>query len=577
MIVRSLTRWIIALALVATAVGFQQQNFMVTRFAVACLLWIGLEWVIFRYRVDVYVRGVQAKRELRSRQGPARVLWETRPLTVLTRLDFRSADGWLPSDWLPAMHATVHDLIPSSLQNESRDVGTSFALGQEPEVTVSTRVRPSTPGTAHFSGLRLVIQDQHGFFQAERFIELAQDVRILPLAIEAGTIATTRKSKNVLPPPGEHLMPKAGMGSELMDIRDYIPGDPPRSIAWKVSARRATLMSKQFETEVPVRCQMLVDMSRSMRLGYPGPCLGGRLVSVLSSIASTLVTHRDQVGLSIFDGEKIRIWRASAARKTMLRMIDGLTGALSEPIPPVDAPIGEMLRAAYDIARVRYPEATGHAERRLSTFIPARVVYRMKMRMAAILCNHYGLDEAAMGELVDDERSSGSLSYWLQRFLTDHGSPYTGPLFDSEGNYLFDDHGKIEQLAKLVRRVAMRGRDNELILIAAELTDADYDLSELTRAIRFARARHHRVAILLAWPPNMPTPKDEINLDVVLKYGPNGATESVLEKRQKQHAFLRIRSEMGKLRVPVAIATADVATNLVLSQLEILRMGRTSV
>ena len=123
----------------------------------------------------------------------------------------------------------------------------------------------------------------------------------------------------------------------------------------------------------------------------------------------------------------------------------------------------------------------------------------------------------------------------------------------------------------------MRGRDNELILIAAELTDSDYDLSELTQAIRFARARHHRVAILLAWPPNMPTPKEEINLDVVLKYGPNGATETVLEKRQKQQAFLRIRSEMGKLRVPVAIASADLATNLVLSQLEILRMGRTSV
>ena len=40
-----------------------------------------------------------------------------------------------------------------------------------------------------------------------------------------------------------------------------MPGDPPRTIAWKVSARRDRLITKEFESEVPVRCTLFLDTS----------------------------------------------------------------------------------------------------------------------------------------------------------------------------------------------------------------------------------------------------------------------------------------------------------------------------
>lgn len=568
MIVRLRVRWIIVLALLMALIGFGRQNVFLVRFALACLIWIGIEWAVFRARVDMYLQNVRAERELRNRQGPTRVLWESQSVGVLTRLRFPSA--WL---WLPPVRATFHDLLPVAATCENKVHGRQISLGQELDVILSYRIRSDSPGKVKFTGLRFVIEDLHGFFQAERFVSLPQDYRVLPLAIDSGTMSTIRKRRNVLPPPGDHLMPKPGVGSELMEIREYVPGDSPRSIAWKVSARRDELMCKEFESEVPVRCQLIVDMSRSIRLGYPGLCLGGRLVSLAALIASKLSSHRDPIGLSVFDGKQIDIWRASASRKSILRMIDGLSNAIDRPIEPVDIPPDALVRSAFDIARVRYPEASEHAQRRLKRLWPTRAAWKMRLRVAAVLCNHYRLDQIAMGELVDDDTQ---LAYWLQRFHSDHGAPYTGPLFDSDGNYLFDDRTKIDQLSKLIRRVAARGRDNELIVVMAELTDADYDLQSLVQAIKYAKARHHRVAILVAWPTQMPLPKQSISLDTVLKYGPNGATEWLLERRQKQQAFVRLRTEFGKLRVPVAAASDEMATNLILNQLEVLRSGRTT-
>ena len=87
------------------------------------------------------------------------------------------------------------------------------------------------------------------------------------------------KRFNTLPPPGIHRLRRAGGGSELLDLRDYQPGDPPKMIAWKVSARRDKLITKEFENDVPVRCVLFLDTSEGVRLGPPGTPLA-RLADV---------------------------------------------------------------------------------------------------------------------------------------------------------------------------------------------------------------------------------------------------------------------------------------------------------
>ena len=59
----------------------------------------------------------------------------------------------------------------------------------------------------------------------------------------------TAKRHNLLPPPGVHRHRRPGSGGELLDLRDYLPGDPPKTIAWKVSARRDKLITREYERD----------------------------------------------------------------------------------------------------------------------------------------------------------------------------------------------------------------------------------------------------------------------------------------------------------------------------------------
>src|SRR6185437_3301016 len=92
---------------------------------------------------------------------------------------------------------------------------------------------------------------------------------VMPAAVSSRGSGPIVKYHNQLPPPGIHRLHQPGSGSELLDLRDYMPGDPPRTIAWKVSARRDRLVTKEFESEVPVRATLFVDTSSSVRIPSP--------------------------------------------------------------------------------------------------------------------------------------------------------------------------------------------------------------------------------------------------------------------------------------------------------------------
>ena len=127
--------------------------------------------------------------------------------------------------------------------------------------------------------------DLQGFFYREAFVQATRIYRVLPALADAKGRFPTAKRHNLLPLIGAHRHRRPGSGSELLDLRDYLPGDPPRMIAWKASARRDRLMTKEFESEVPIRCTLFLDTSSTVRVGLPGRNALARLVEVAAAVA----------------------------------------------------------------------------------------------------------------------------------------------------------------------------------------------------------------------------------------------------------------------------------------------------
>lgn len=120
----------------------------------------------------------------------------------------------------------------------------------------------------------------------------------------------------------------SGLGSDLLNIRGYVPGDPPRLIHWKATARVNKLMVRQLAQEGESGFNLEMDPAQSLW----SESLFERLCSVACSLAEDLF-HAGRLDSAAVCGEEERI----AVRS--LRDLHGFFDRIAElsPVPDAEA------------------------------------------------------------------------------------------------------------------------------------------------------------------------------------------------------------------------------------------------
>ncbi|KPJ74425.1 hypothetical protein AMJ52_00505 [candidate division TA06 bacterium DG_78] len=120
---------------------------------------------------------------------------------------------------------------------------------------------------------------------------------------------------------GLHASPYKGFSQEFADYRQYMPGDEPKRIDWKVFGRRDRFYIKEYQEETNLRAYILLDKSGSM--GY------GRTLSKLeyakylsASLAYLLFKQKDGVGIATFDKELREIIVPSSKKVYFMRILE---------------------------------------------------------------------------------------------------------------------------------------------------------------------------------------------------------------------------------------------------------------
>jgi uncharacterized protein (DUF58 family) len=99
---------------------------------------------------------------------------------------------------------------------------------------------------------------------------------------------------------GLHRSPYVGFSVEFSSHREYVPGDDPRHINWKVFARQKRLYVKQYDAETNMNVYLWLDVSGSMECANTGRSklhYGSALAAALAHLA---LKQRDAVGLTLF-------------------------------------------------------------------------------------------------------------------------------------------------------------------------------------------------------------------------------------------------------------------------------------
>lgn len=149
---------------------------------------------------------------------------------------------------------------------------------------------------------------------ATRLLDPASLMRIRSLELRARIVVEGFLS-------GIHRSPYHGFSAEFSEYRQYVAGDDIRHIDWRVYGRSDRHYVKKYEDETNLRCQLLVDGSRSMGYGSdPAVTKHGYSATLAATLGHFLSGQGDAVGVTRFD-DRIRAYLPARNRPGHLRRL----------------------------------------------------------------------------------------------------------------------------------------------------------------------------------------------------------------------------------------------------------------
>jgi uncharacterized protein (DUF58 family) len=584
------------------------------------LLWFLAHWFLFAWRHRAVQRHLVVERTLSTMRGPVESIWARQRAQVRVVLSCQR--------WITLPFVVMADRVPAPARWLRGVTQAEGSLTSETPLELSYEIVCGAAGKLRFDGVRVQLADLHGFFYQVLFVRDVRHYRILPALPVDRAHSSYVKTQNALPLLGTHRHPRAGSGSELLDLRDYLPGDPPKMIAWKVSARRDRLMTRELESEVPIRCTLFVDLSNSVRVGPAGGTALSRLVEIAAGVAQANTVERDLTGLCLFDETSVvRLIRPGRGPRHLWQLLDELTDAAALLPEVKETVLAELVSHAYGLAQDVYPDLLRSDVNRMPWWLPfwapqpfssavqpllsptarfnplARLwrrfrhrmrasplrpayhrAYRWRKQLAALLSVRYSLGPGGLALLLEDDVTCGR---YMERFLAEHQVTHPYPLYDSEGRYLFRSSGKLRVLADTLLTAVMRGKDNELFVLLADLLDAGPELARLERAVCLARARHHQVLLICPWPAGIPLPPRPTTSEGPAARPrksqlpePTSSLETIVLRasRARLHqGFAQVQRTFARLGVSVLCAADEDTVDLILYRVQQLRVRERGV
>jgi uncharacterized protein (DUF58 family) len=342
--------FLIVLMLVLVLGAFAVPNYTTVPalLAVTLFAWFVYEWVQFHIKSNAAVSRLRVRRWVLQGGRSTPMLWAGVPFEVRVRVRH---DGLVTIGY-----AVVEDRLPAAADVLKGEPDETTAIASGEPVDVKYVLKCPAPGVLRFEGVKVRVADLHGFFYRRVFLRDPVEFLVLPpLADDEGNQRAVKRF-NMLPPPGIHRLRRPGSGDELHDLRDYQPGDPPKMIAWKTSARKDKLITKEYESDVPVRCTLFLDTCDGVRLGPPGNTLLTRMAGVAAVVSQAAAANRDLVGLTTFDDKTAATMRPARTQMHMISVLRKLAEVAALQPSTKGVPVEHLTRRAYPLAHELYPE-----------------------------------------------------------------------------------------------------------------------------------------------------------------------------------------------------------------------------
>jgi uncharacterized protein (DUF58 family) len=194
----------------------------------------------------------------------------------------------------------IIDEIPFEFQK--RDLFFKVSIEPREEKLFSYLLRPVKRGEYNFGKTNIFAASPIGLVRRRFSFEGEKLVPVYPSYIQMKKYELMAISDR-LTEAGVKRIRRIGHSMEFEHIKEYVRGDDYRTINWKATARKASLMVNHFEDEKSQQVYSIVDIGRVMKMPFKGMTLLDYAINTSLVISSIALHKQDKAGIVTFSNK----------------------------------------------------------------------------------------------------------------------------------------------------------------------------------------------------------------------------------------------------------------------------------
>ena len=197
--------------------------------------------------------------------------------------------------------ALVIDELPTQFQIRNFSIHLTLKPGEEKQFKYM--LRPVERGEYHFGYVNVYLQSLLGMIERRFKSDEEKMVAVYPSFIQLRKYqlhAEAAQTKET----GNRRLRKIGHSMEFEQVKEYVQGDDVRTINWKATARKGSLMINSYTDEKSQQVYCVIDKGRLMKMPFNNLTLLDYAINSSLVMCNVALNKQDKFGLITF-GHKL--------------------------------------------------------------------------------------------------------------------------------------------------------------------------------------------------------------------------------------------------------------------------------
>jgi uncharacterized protein (DUF58 family) len=215
----------------------------------------------------------------------------------------------------------IIDELPEQFQKRDWKLKHRFSSGEQKNIIYN--LRPVTRGEYDFGRIIIYVRSLLGLLKRRHNIDAEEIIPVYPSFLQMRKYELLSQT-TIQTEYGNKRMRKIGHSMEFEQIKEYVRGDDIRSVNWKATARKGSLMVNNYTDEKSQQVYCIIDKGRLMKMPFGGLTLLDYAINSTLVLSGVCLHKQDRVGLMTFAnkmGSLLAADRKPIQRENILQML----------------------------------------------------------------------------------------------------------------------------------------------------------------------------------------------------------------------------------------------------------------